>query len=161
MVIAQGAGFIDVDRVSVDGVSAHVPVELVSTYVAVEIVAVVITVRVVAAVVAIRMVATDVATMPRRVSVERVVVVHHRAAGPVASPRVPSPSARGQRTKCDAGTERERTGERNISCRVIGRHIGVAVNDGGVVLRNVDDLRVRWLNHNRLRTLLPDGHLRR
>src|SRR5262245_9513781 len=133
MVVAEGAGFIDVD-----GVSTHVAVEFVSAHVAV-----VITVWVVPAVVAIGMVSTDVATVPSRIAVEGVVVVPHRAAGPVASPRTPSPSATCERTNCDAGTEREGTREGDVSRCVARRHIRVAVNDRGVVLRNVNDLRVR------------------
>src|SRR5262245_58611709 len=153
MVVAEGAGFIDVE-----GVSAHVAVELVSAYVPVELV--VITVRVVPAVIAIGMVSSGVATVPSRIAVEGVVVVQHRAAGPVASPRTPSPSATRERTNCDAGTEGERTREGDVSRCVTRRHIRVTVNDGGVVLRDVDDLRVPWFNDNRLRALLHDCHLR-
>src|SRR5262245_45164195 len=146
MVVAEGAGSVDVD-----GVSTHVPVE----FVAVET-----TVGVVPAVVAIGMVSSGVATVPSRIAVEGVVVVQHRAAGPVASPRPPSPAATRERTNCYAGTEGERTREGDVSRCVTRRHVRVTVNDGGVVLRNVDDLRVRWFNDNRLRALLHDCHLR-
>src|SRR4029453_18972838 len=127
MVVAERAGSVDVD-----GISAHVPVhvavEFVPAHVPVEVVAVVITVRVVPAVVAIGMVSTGVATVPGRIAVEGVVVVHHRPAGPVPPPRMPSPSATRERTKCYTGTERERTRERDVSRRVARRHIRVAVN---------------------------------
>src|SRR5262245_16610745 len=163
MVVAERAGLVDVD-----GVSADVPVE-VSAGVAVEVSAVevvaieiaLITVRVVSAVVGVGVGTTGVATVPGGIAVEGVVVVHHRAARPVASPRGPSPSGTRERTKCHAATERERAREGDVSRRVAWRHIRVAVDDGGVVLRDVDDLRIRWLNDNRLRALLHDRHLRR
>src|SRR4030095_1324485 len=147
MVVAERAGSVDVD-----GISAHVPVhvavEFVSAHVPVEFVAVVIPVGVVPAVVAIGMVSTCVATVPGRIAVEGVVVVHHRATVPVASPRIPSPSATRERTKCYAGTEGERTRERDVSRRVARRHIRVAVNHGGGVVRGVADLRGGWGKDN-------------
>src|SRR5262245_25864038 len=156
MVVAEGAGSIDVD-----GISTHVAVELVSAHVSVELVAVVIAVRVIPAVVAIGMVPSGVATVPSRIAVEGGVVVQHCAAGPIASPRRPSPSATSERTNRHSGAERERTRKGDISRCVAGRHVRVAVNDSGVVLRNVDDLRVGRFNDNRLRALLHDRHLRR
>src|SRR5215470_17200824 len=105
MVVAEGAGSIDVD-----GVSTHVAVELVSAHVAV-----VITVRVIPAVVAIGMVSSGIATVPSRIAVEGGVVVQHRTAGPVATPRMPSPSAICERTNCYAGAERKCTREGDIS----------------------------------------------
>src|SRR5215475_4820378 len=92
MVVAERAGSVDVD-----GVSAHVPIELVAVELPVE---GIVTVRMVPTVVPIRVVSTDVPAVPRRVSIEGVVVVQNRAAGPIASPRIPS--AAEQCAGCDS-----------------------------------------------------------
>src|SRR5262249_48262316 len=152
--------FIDINRVA-----AHIPVELVlveSVGVAVRMVSVrsmIAAVRMVAAVEAIGMVSAGVPAVPSVISVECIVVVKHSAARPITSPRRPSPPAAGQRSGRDSSTEREGAPQRHISSAVSGRHVRVSVNRSGIVLRDVDDVWVRRLNHNRLRCLLLDRHL--
>src|SRR5262249_17729110 len=70
-------------------------------------------IRMVAAIETIGMHSPDVATMPRRISHKRVVVVDHCAAGPITSPRVPSPTAC-QGSQSDSSTERNRARRRYI-----------------------------------------------
>src|SRR5262245_5886790 len=104
----------------------------------------------VSAVVAIGMVTSGVATMPGGISIERVVVVDDGTSCPISSPRVPAPASGRPCPECDTSAERDRARRCYIGCTVSRRYIRVSVDHGGIVLRNVDNVRVRRLNHDRL-----------
>src|SRR3984885_8867347 len=121
-----------------------------------------------------RMVAVVVGVVPSVVVDVSVVVVNDRgrtataATSPVHSPGIPFPPypatptpAAKHRADRDATTKVE-TNRRNWYWR---RHVkryydGRAEHDGRVVLRDIDNLRVRWLDHDGGRRRLRDGDLR-
>ncbi len=58
------------------------------------------------------------------------------------------------RTDEDAGAKRDGGSDGHENGPVVRHYKRCSVNDGGVVLRHVDDLRVGWLDDDRLRRLL-------
>src|SRR5271166_3186747 len=132
--------FVDVHRVS-----ANVLVVVRAVIVAV---VVVVVIRVVIAITPV--VATViVAAVPGRVSVVRPAVIHNRSAVPAAVPTAIAPAATPVTHHCPNGYSRA---EPNDSCRnyvasgIAGGYIGCSINDGRVVLRNVNNLRIGGLN---------------
>src|SRR5271165_3892616 len=172
-----GAGVLPVRIVHVDGVAAHirvvavvvgviaaavVPVVVVSVgVVATAVVPVVIVVGIVVAV-------AVVPPVPRAVTVVRVGTVVHPASVPVAVPTaVPPTAATSAHHGADrhSSPKRKQAGRHHVSSTVrrshIRRnHIRCAVNDRRVVLRDIHDLGIRWLDDDRLRRLLYHRDLR-
>ena len=78
---------------------------------------------------------------------------------PVAAPGAVAPAVMHRDADGDTDTECEDGGGDDSGGTVAGRHVGSAVDDGGVVLRDVDHLRIGGLNDDGLRSLLHDGDL--
>src|SRR5580704_533515 len=131
------------------------------------VVAAVVSAVIIGVVVAIAVVvaAVVVAAVPGGVSVVGPSVVHHRGAMPATVPTAIAPtaapaSAAHQCSDCDSSSEPDNGSGSHVAGAVSGSYIGRAINDGGVVLRNVHNLRVSGLNDNDLRRLLHHGDLR-
>ena len=147
---------IHVDRVFVVGVAAVVVVVVIAGVV----IGVVVTIAIVVA-------AVVVAAVPGRITVVSSAVINDRRAMPAAVPTAVSPSATSaahHRSDRDSSTERKHAGRNHVAggvygSNVAGNHVGIAVNHRGVVLRNVNNLRVGRLNDDRLRRLLHDRDL--
>src|SRR5262249_34642024 len=96
-----------------------------------------------------------VATVPAMqgsAAIIRMPAVGHYAAVPVDVPCAPSPTAATTAHHCADGNacpKRDHAGGGYVPCRVAGHYIGRAIDDGGVVLWHVDDLRIRRVNHDR------------
>src|SRR5260370_12152468 len=109
-----------------------------------------------------------VAAAPGSISIVGVASVYDRAAVPVAVPVAVAPSATiviaYGRAHGDANSEREQAGRSN-RCSAVPRRditpcdIRSAVNYRGIVLWNINDLRIRRLDHDHLRRLLHDCNL--
>src|SRR5580704_9633089 len=101
--------------------------------------------------------------VPGRIAVVRTAVIDHGGAVPPTVPTAVSPAATSAAHQCsdsDPGAEANDSGSGHVSRAVPGSHIRRAVNYRGVVLGNVNDLRVGWLNDDRLWRLLHHGDLR-
>ncbi len=81
--------------------------------------------------------------MPGGVSIKGRVVVQHCSPVPVTVPSVPSPGAAHQRANANSCAEANRVRGGYVARGVPGPRVRRAVDDGGVVFRHVDDLRVR------------------
>ena len=150
------SAFIDIDRVPADIPVVHVPIVIVIA------VAVVVVVTIAVVVVVTVVIATVVIPpVPGTISVKIVVVIYHHAAMPITSPRIPAPPSAHHRSDRDTGSERQKAGCHQGAGAIPGSDIGCAVYDRGIVLRNIDDLRVRGLNNNSLRLWLLNRNLRR
>src|SRR5580704_9672202 len=129
------------------------------------IIGIVVVVRVVIGVVVA--IATVVATVvitavPGRISIVRTAVIDHRVAVPAAVPTAVPPAATPAAHQCpdgDSSTEPNDAGCGHVSRAVPWGRIRRAVNHRRVVLRDINDLRVSWLNDDRLRRLLLHGDL--
>jgi len=115
------------------------------------------------AVAAIAMVSIgSVRAVPRRIPVVGAAVVHHRRSVPATVPTAPSPtaaSASHHGADGDPGTKPDDARRGHIPCCISGRYIRGPVDHGRVVLRDVNNLRIGWLNDDRLRRLLHHGNL--
>src|SRR5580704_8036962 len=118
------------------------------------------------------MVAVIIRVVPGPVVDVSVVVVDDRStatpATPVHIPCVPAPTASSTPSAAKRGPNRDATsevetnrGDGHWRWHVKRHHYRDSVHHGGVVLRNIDHLRVRRLNHYRGRTLLLHCDLRR
>jgi len=104
-----------------------------------------------------------IAAAPGSISIVGVASVYDRAAVPVAVPVAVAPSATiviaYGRAHGDANSERKQASRSNRCSAVPGRDIRSAVNYRGIVLGNINDLRIRRLDHDHLRRLLHDCNL--
>src|SRR5271166_5600712 len=102
------------------------------------------------------------AAVPRTVSVVNVVFVYDCATVPIAVPVAVAPSATAiahRGAYRDTNSECKHSG-RHYGCRAVRRrHIRGAVDNRGVVLRNVHNLWIGRLNHDNLRRFLYYGDL--
>ena len=163
---AIGIEILSAIAIDVHRVSAHILVVGVATVVIVVVISVVVVGVVVA--IAVMVATVIVSTVPGRISVIASAVINDRGTVPATVPTAISPSATSaahHRADRNSSTERKQTGRYHIACGIYGGnvtwdHIGIAINHRGVVLRNIDDLRIGRLNHDRLRRLLHDCDLR-
>src|SRR6516165_5112452 len=122
--------------------------------------------RVVVAVAAV-VAAVVVASVPASVSVVPAAVVDDGCAVPAAVPAAVPPATADtahHRSDSDSGAEPNYPGSRYVASGVrrsyiAGNHIRSAVNNRGVVLRHIHNLRIRGLNNNGLWRLLHHGEL--
>src|SRR5271170_5278285 len=101
--------------------------------------------------------------MPGIVSVVSASVVIGAATVPVAAPATVSPAAAAAAhhgSYCQPGSEGKDTCGHNVSRGVGGNDVGISVNNCGIVLRDIDNLRVGRLDDDDLRRRLGDGDLR-
>lgn len=150
--------------VNVDRVAADVAVVVVAcvSVIAIKIIPVVV-VEVVVAVVA----AIVIATVPTSVSIVGSAVIDNCGAVPSAVPAAISPTTATtghHGAHSDSSTESDNSSSRDITrgvCRshITWNHVGVAVHDGWIVLRYVDNLRIGWLNDDGLWRLLHHSNL--
>jgi hypothetical protein len=106
--------------------------------------------------------AVVIAAVPSGIAVEVIVVVGYGATCPITIPGIPSPSATtavSQSTKSDSCAEADDAGS-HISYGVSRSYIWRAIDRGGVVYRDIYDLRVRGFDDDSLRRLLFDCDLR-
>ena len=101
------------------------------------------------------MVSTVVVTaVPGCVSVVRPAVVYNRAAVPAAIPTAESPTATAaahQRAHRNPSSETNDPSGGYVAGGIAGNNIRVAINQCGVVLRDVHNLGIGWLDDNHLR----------
>src|SRR5271168_4532960 len=104
-----------------------------------------------------------VAAMPGIVAVVGRAMVNRSAAVPIALPTAISPAAATaahHRSNCQSNAEGKHTCGHQISGAIAGNDIGSAVDNGWIVLRDIDNLGVGWLDNDGLRRLLDNGDLR-
>ena len=125
--------------------------------VSVVVVVVVMVVRIVVTV-AVVIATVVVAAMPSGISVVPTAVVHNSSAVPATIPTAVAPGAAPtahHRAHRDSGTESNDARSRHVARGIRGSYIPRndirrSVNHGGVILRNVDNLRIGGLNNNDL-----------
>src|SRR5271163_4534681 len=104
-----------------------------------------------------------VTAMPSGVPVVGPAMINRGAAVPIAIPTAISPAAATtahHRSHCHSNAEGKHTRGYQVSGAIAGNDIGSAVNHGWVVLWDIDNLGVGWLNDDGLRRLLDNGDLR-
>src|SRR5215469_16972440 len=105
---------------------------------------------------------TVVAAMPRGIAVVGMSAIVGGTTSPVHIPRTPTPSttaAAHQRTDCDPRAKTDHARGCHVSSAVTRWVIGRSKNNCRVIFRDIDDLRIRRLNHYGLWRLLHDRDL--
>src|SRR5579863_7387874 len=149
-------------HVPVVGVAATVVVVVVVSAVVIGIVVAVRVVICVVVAVATVVATVVITTVPRGIPVVRPAVIDHRRAVPATIPTAVSPAAAPTAHQCadgDPSAEPDDASCGHVSRAVPRSYIRRSVNYRGVVFRDVDDLRVRGLNNDRLWGLLHHGDL--
>src|SRR6185369_4595081 len=105
---------------------------------------------------------TVIASVPGGIAVIRTTVIDDSSAVPVTVPTAIAPTipAAHHGAHGDADSKRKNRSGCNSRGAVARSYIGSTVNDCRVICRDIHDLRIRWLNHDRLWRLLYDRDLR-